>query len=135
MLDGPITVYVDGSCPVCSREARFWQRRATPALLRVVDISRRDFDARTACGLTQLALMRRIHARLPDGALVTGLEVFRRVYARLGFGKCVAISRLPVLSKLLAVCYEVFAFVRFRRALCCAVSPAIGGLREAPEKA
>jgi len=130
MDESPITVYVDGSCPVCSREARFWLHRATPAQLRVVDISQADFEAEVECGVAQLELMRRIHARLPHGALVTGVEVFRRVYARLGFRRWVALSRLRTISGLLAVCYEVFSFARFRRAMRCSVSPAMVAVQQ-----
>lgn len=135
MDDGPITVYVDGSCPVCSREARFWLSRATPAALRVIDISRPGFDAQRECGVSQLTLMRRIHARLPEGQLAVGVEVFRQVYARLGFARWVAISRMRAVSGLLAVCYEVFSLVRFRRARRCAVALPMRGLSQGTQKA
>ena len=65
-------------------------------------------------GVPWPALMARIHGRLPDGRIVVGVEVFRRLYAAVGYGPLVALTRLPGLSHLLDLAYELFARNRLR---------------------
>jgi predicted DCC family thiol-disulfide oxidoreductase YuxK len=65
-------------------------------------------------GLSWGMLMARIHGRLPDGAMIEGVEVFRRLYVAVGFGRLVALSRLPVVSHFLDVAYLLFARYRLR---------------------
>ncbi len=81
--------------------------------IRFTDIQAPGFDA-AALGLTYGEVMARIHARLPSGELVTGVEVFRRLYAAVGFRRLVALTRLPVVSPLLGAAYELFAKNRLR---------------------
>ena len=61
-------------------------------------------------------LMARIHARLPDGNLVEGVEVFRLMYAAAarGLGPLVALTRLPGVTQLLDASYTWFAKNRLR---------------------
>ena len=58
--------------------------------------------------------MAEIHARLPDGSVIRGVEVFRRLYAAVGFGPLVALTRLPGISQLLDAAYGLFAKNRLR---------------------
>jgi predicted DCC family thiol-disulfide oxidoreductase YuxK len=58
--------------------------------------------------------MARIHARLPDGTLVEGVEVFRRLYAAVGFAPVAALTRLPGVAQFLDVAYDWFAQRRLR---------------------
>lgn len=81
--------------------------------IRFVDIAADGFDAATV-GKSLDALLARIHGRLPDGSLVTGVEVFRRLYTAVGFGSLVALSRLPGIAQLLDAGYEWFARRRVR---------------------
>ncbi|MCA9015275.1 MAG: DUF393 domain-containing protein, partial [Planctomycetaceae bacterium] len=59
-------------------------------------------------------LMDEIHARLPDGTWITGVEVFRRLYAAIGFGWLVFPTRLPGLSQFLDMTYRMFAKKRLK---------------------
>ncbi len=81
--------------------------------IRFIDIAADGFDAATV-GLTWEPLMDRIHGRLPDGTLVEGVEVFRHLYAAVGFGRLVALTRLPGITQLLDVAYHAFAKNRLR---------------------
>ena len=83
------------------------------ARIRLIDIAAPGFDP-SPLGLKLEDLMARIHARLPDGRLIEGVEVFRRVYEALGFGPLVSVSRLPGVSTLLDGAYTVFARNRLR---------------------
>lgn len=108
-----IEVFFDGACPICAREARALGRLDRRGRIKWTDIAAPDFDAR-AVGVSQDALMDRIHARLPDGTLVDGFEVFRILYAAVGFGPLVALTRMPGVSRLLDAAYRWFARNRMR---------------------
>jgi len=122
-----IEVFFDGACPLCRREVDFLRRRDRRGRIRFTDISSPDFAA-ASVGKTDDALMAQIHARLPDGTWLQGVEVFRRLYAAIGFARLVFVSRLPLISQLLDWAYPVFARNRLRltgrcTAKNCAVEP------------
>ena len=108
-----IEVFFDGACPFCAREVCFLRRLDRRRRILFTDLSAAGFAAERA-GVPREALMARIHARLADGTLVEGVEVFRRAYALLGFGPLVALTRLPGLSHLLDLAYGWFARNRLR---------------------
>jgi predicted DCC family thiol-disulfide oxidoreductase YuxK len=108
-----IEVFYDGACPLCMREIRMLRGRDRRQRIRFVDIAADGFDA-ASVGLTWEALMDRIHGRLPDGTLVEGVEVFRRLYGAVGFGRLVALTRLPGITQLLDIAYHAFARNRLR---------------------
>ncbi len=112
--DKPIELFYDGACPLCSREMEFLKRRDTKGRLCFTNIASPGF---VLPGVDRADLMARIHARLPDGSFVTGVEVFRIVYAALGYRRCVAFSRLPVVRGMLDVMYRLFARHRPRLGL------------------
>jgi predicted DCC family thiol-disulfide oxidoreductase YuxK len=98
---------------MCAREIAMLRRLDRPGRIRFVDIAAPGFDA-CAVGVSQEALMARIHGRLPDGTLVDGVEVFRRLYTAVGFGPAVALTRLPGVAQLLDLAYAAFARRRLR---------------------
>ena len=108
-----LEAYFDGACPLCVREVRLLRRMDRRGRVRFVDIAAPGFDA-AAVGIPWESLMDRIHARLPDGQIVEGVEVFRRVYGALGWPRAVALTRLPVLSQALDLAYRLFARNRLR---------------------
>jgi predicted DCC family thiol-disulfide oxidoreductase YuxK len=111
--DFDIEVFFDGGCPLCRREMnliRCWDRRQR---LRFTDIDAETFDP-AAVGKTRDELMAEIHGRLPDGSLISGVEVFRRLYSAVGFRWLVAPTRLPGLSWLCDVGYRLFARNRLK---------------------
>ena len=108
----PIELFYDGACPICSREVAFLRQKDVEQRLRFTDIADPGF---VASDRPYEALMARIHARLPDGTYVEGVEVFRHVYAALGYHRCVAISRWPGIRGILDIAYRVFARIRPRQ--------------------
>jgi len=111
--DPHLEVFFDGACPLCSKEIAFLRNRDHKGRIRFRDIADPSFDP-AELGLTHQALMARMHARLPDGTLIDGVEVFRRLYAAIGFGPIVSLSRLPGIRQALDAAYDVFAKNRLR---------------------
>lgn len=126
-----VEAFYDGACPLCAREVRLLQRLDRRAVLRFSDIAAPGFDA-AAVGVPWQDLMDRIHARLPDGTVVTGVEVFRRLYAAVGWGWLVAPTRLPGVSHLLDLAYRVFARNRLRLTGRCADAGCAAHARPGP---
>ena len=104
-----VEVFFDGECPLCKKEIDFVRRLDRGrGRIAFTDIAAPGFDA-SLISMTHDDLMARIHARLPDGSLVEGVEVFRRMYAAAGLGPVVALTRLPGLTHALDAGYRWFA--------------------------
>jgi predicted DCC family thiol-disulfide oxidoreductase YuxK len=108
-----VEVFYDGDCPLCMREIRMLMRRDPDGRIRFTNIAAPDFDA-AAAGLDRGTLMAKIHARLPNGELIEGVEVFRQLYAAVGFERLVAITRTPGIAQTLDLGYRWFAKNRLR---------------------
>ncbi|MBY0334976.1 MAG: DUF393 domain-containing protein [Acetobacteraceae bacterium] len=106
------TVYFDGACPVCSREMAVYRRAKGAAALDFVDVSG---PACPAPDLSREAALARMHARLPDGRLVSGAAAFGALWSALpGWRWLGRLVRLPGVSALAEVAYGLF--LRLRRA-------------------
>ena len=108
-----IEVFFDGDCPLCIREINMLRRKDAGQRIRFTNISASDFDSE-ATGKTFEQLMAEIHARLPDGTWVIGVEVFRRLYAAVGLGWLMAPTAWPGIKQLADVGYRIFARNRLR---------------------
>lgn len=103
----------DGACPLCAREVNFMRRLNRRGKLAFEDISANDFDP-TPYHRTLPELMGHIHALLPSGELVTGMDAFRHAYAAVGFGALLAPTAWPGLKPLFDRGYDWFARNRLR---------------------
>jgi len=108
-----VEVFFDGACPLCRREIGMLQGMDSRGRIAFTDIAAPGFDP-SSISRTREELMARIHARLPDGSLVEGVEVFRRLYGAVGFGALVWMSRLPGIAWALDAGYRWFAKNRLR---------------------
>jgi predicted DCC family thiol-disulfide oxidoreductase YuxK len=101
----------DGQCPFCALEARWLQQRDRHGQLAFEDITQPDFDP--ACyGLSREQVMGVMHAVLPDGRIITRLEVFRQAYRQIGLGWLLTPTGWPGLRILANWGYELFARYR-----------------------
>ncbi len=121
-----LEVFFDGDCPLCAREIRTLRWLDRHQRVRFTDIAAPGFDPRDT-GLTWDELMSSLHARLPDGGMIEGVEVFRRLYGAVGFGPLVPLTRLPGIRHALDAGYELFAKNRLRLTGRC-----VGGVCELP---
>jgi predicted DCC family thiol-disulfide oxidoreductase YuxK len=110
----PVTVLIDGDCPLCKHEARLLERLDKGrGRLELIDITAPDFDP-ARFGRTHDEVMGHIHGVTPEGEVVTGMEVFRQAYRAIGWGWLWAPTGWPVLRPLFDLAYRFFAKHRLR---------------------
>mmetsp|Transcript_15197 Transcript_15197/g.26040 ORF Transcript_15197/g.26040 Transcript_15197/m.26040 type:complete len:148 (-) Transcript_15197:37-480(-) len=82
-----VKVLYDGDCPVCLKEIRFlrWMDEKNRRI-GFQDITSPLYNPEENSGIDYTTAMREIHAVLPDGRVITGMEVFRMLYAAIGLG-------------------------------------------------
>ena len=106
-----LTIYFDGSCPLCSAEIGYYRSLKGGEALRLVDVSLED--ARIGQDLTRELAMKRFHIRRPDGKLLSGANAFIGVWEVLpGWRQIAKIAVIPGASKLLELLYRLFLPVR-----------------------
>ena len=107
-------VLFDGGCPLCRHEAALLRRLdRRRGRLVLEDIAAPGFDpARYGASIDQV--MGEIYGVLPDGRLVTGMEVFRRAYAAVGLPWLLAPTRWPGVKGIADAAYAWFARNRLR---------------------
>jgi predicted DCC family thiol-disulfide oxidoreductase YuxK len=77
-----MTVYFDGSCPLCRREIGFYKNSAGADQIRWEDISR-VLDGQVAGDLSCQQAMARFHVRATDGSLKSGAAAFVELWLSL----------------------------------------------------
>lgn len=111
-------ILYNARCPICRAEIAHYERRAEAAgaPLRFEDL---NSVALEDWHLTPDQAKRRMHARLPDGRIVSGAPAFALIWERLpGMGWMARAIRLPVIRGLAALAYNrVLAPWLYRRHL------------------
>jgi predicted DCC family thiol-disulfide oxidoreductase YuxK len=128
----PLTVYFDGSCPLCRAEIRHYRAEAGAESLDFVDVSRPEVVV--PGDLTRQRAMARFHVRTGDGSLVSGAAAFVTVWRRLPRWRWAAwLADLPGMMAVLETGYRVFLPARPALArLLGARGRKAGGGRETP---
>jgi predicted DCC family thiol-disulfide oxidoreductase YuxK len=107
-----LTVYFDGSCPVCTREIAAYRRMQGANACAWVDVSAcepqdlgRDLDRASA--------LARMTVRRHDGTLVGGARAFIEIWLALPKLRWLGqFGRFPGVSHLLNVAYRAFLAIR-----------------------
>ncbi|KHK60554.1 thiol-disulfide oxidoreductase [Burkholderia sp. A9] len=108
MRSNELVLYFDGRCPLCVAQIRRLGARDARHRLAFVDIAEPGFDP-APLGVDLSALNRELHARLPDGRMLTGVDGILAAYTLVGRRWPVWLLRVPAMRKALAPLYRRFA--------------------------
>ena len=75
-----ITVYYDGLCPLCRKEVAFYRHLDRRGRLAWLDVAPADAELGDA-PLCRADALARLHARLPDGRMVSGAAAFLTIWS------------------------------------------------------
>ena len=107
-----LTVYFDGGCPVCTHEIGFYRRRRGADRIRWVNLAQCE-DSELGTDLSRERAQARLHARRPDGRLVSGAQAFAALWQALpAFHLIGRVAALPGLVHGLEWGYRGFLRVR-----------------------
>lgn len=106
-----LTIYFDGSCPLCRLEIAHYAAQPGADCLAFIDVSAARPD--TGPDLVPAAAMARFHVRLPSGRLVSGAEAFAQIWQRLPAWRLAArLASLPAGLAIMETMYRLFLPVR-----------------------
>lgn len=106
-----LTVYFDGSCPLCQAEIGAYRRQDATGNICFRDVSRSE--AAPAPDLTRQQAMQRFHVRRGDGSMLSGAAAFVALWAGLpGWRWLARLAALPGVLGLLEAGYRLFLPVR-----------------------
>ncbi|MEM8690007.1 MAG: DUF393 domain-containing protein [Pseudomonadota bacterium] len=107
-----LSVYFDGSCPLCTREIAFYRRLTGAEAISWIDASQCP-EWEIAPGLTKSAALSRFHVLTPGGELLSGASAFSRIWLELPrFRWLGALTQHAPISWLLERAYRGFLHVR-----------------------
>jgi demethoxyubiquinone hydroxylase (CLK1/Coq7/Cat5 family) len=107
-----LTVYYDGSCPLCRREINFFKRLSGEVAIAFQDVSLGSGEM-IASDLTRSDALARFHVRLGDGRLACGARGFAELWSRIpGFRALGSVARMRFAQPMLEVLYQGFLALR-----------------------
>ncbi|WP_245572687.1 thiol-disulfide oxidoreductase DCC family protein [Lichenihabitans psoromatis] len=105
-----VTVWYDGSCPLCRREIVLMHRLDTRSAIDFIDLESQD----AACPLDKADLLARFHA-LENGQLLSGAAAFAAMWRAIPRLRLLGLAaRQPVVLFALERLYRIFLRVRPR---------------------
>lgn len=105
-----LTVYFDGSCPLCRREIAMYRRLPEATAIAWVDVSA---GQDLGCALSCEAAMARFHVRDRQGRLFSGAAAFSRMWRVFpGWRWLGYVSAWPPMSWLFELAYRLFLPLR-----------------------
>ncbi len=103
----PLTIFFDGSCPLCTREIQLLTRFDVQQQLHVIDCSATDFAP--VEGHARESMMALIHARDSGGQWLIGAPVFAAAYQATGFASVASLWGNQRLQPMWSVVYPWIA--------------------------
>ncbi|MCB0340172.1 MAG: DUF393 domain-containing protein [Bdellovibrionales bacterium] len=108
-----LKVFFDGDCPICCREINWLRKRTGETDVVYENIADPKFKE-SSDALSYDAAMKKMQALLPDGRVISGVEVFRQLYKHAGLGWLLAPTGWPILRPIFDLLYAIFARYRLR---------------------
>jgi predicted DCC family thiol-disulfide oxidoreductase YuxK len=106
-----LTVYFDGSCPLCRAEISHYRRQDGTGTISFLDVS--SSECALEPGLTRSQAMQRFHVRRSDGSMVSGAAAFVAVWSVLPRWRRLAhLASRPCVLRLLEAAYRLFLLMR-----------------------
>ncbi|AEX23591.1 thiol-disulfide oxidoreductase DCC family protein [Vibrio sp. EJY3] len=107
-----LTIFYDGTCPLCAKEMRALTKRDTHQHIRIVDIYSEAFSAYPQIDAAKANTI--LHALDDCGNLMLGLDVTYRAWQLVGRGWLYAPLRWPLIRPVADWLYIKFANNRYR---------------------
>lgn len=109
---GTVTVFYDGSCPLCTAEISIYRRSCGAETVSFIDASAREPGA-IVVGLDKTAALKRFHVLGADGRLFSGAEGFGHLWLALPAWRWLGrIVLLPGVLQATEIAYRGFLVVR-----------------------
>lgn len=108
-----LTVFYDGFCPLCVREMKHLAELDTEHNLLMVDIQEEGFTDQYP-DINPQAASDILHAKLPGGRIILGLDVTYKAWQIVGRGYWIAPLRWPVIRWFADKAYLWFARNRYK---------------------
>lgn len=115
-----LTLFYDGTCPLCKAEILFLGRRNQAGLLEFLDINSAQFDPSSTGVSCELALAS-MYGQYADGTLINGISVFSEAYKRANLPLMSWLFSRKILQPFLKLAYRFFA--RHRHKISGAIGP------------
>ena len=107
-----LTVFFDGSCPICTKEIDFYRTRNGAEFISWIDVSDKDAEI-ASTNRSRQELLARFHVMRSDGKLTSGGKAFAELWASLpGFTLVGKIFQIPGLSYIIDIGYDFFLILR-----------------------
>ena len=109
-----IDLLYDSECPICMMEVNFLQKRDIHERIRFTDLSDPSYNPAEHGNVQFADGMRKLRAVMPNGRVITGMEVFRETYEAIGLGWVFHLTRMPIIHELADTVYDLWAENRLR---------------------
>src|SRR5690625_960519 len=107
-----LTIFYDGSCALCRRQAAFWRRLDRAGAVAWRDISR-DARALLGTGISHRRALHRLHARTAEGTTLAGARVVAALLREIPRLRLLGeLASLPPFIWILDLFYRLASLVR-----------------------
>jgi predicted DCC family thiol-disulfide oxidoreductase YuxK len=109
--NAPVSVFFDGSCPMCQREVRMYQKISSSTPITWIDVSS-DLKENTT-GRSCAELMSRFHVQKADGVVLSGARAFVALWLLFPSWRWLGrLGSLPLMPTILELSYRGFLLIR-----------------------